>query len=89
MFCSYRHPRVVGVGSDKQDKTYVHLSDSVRSLVEPRIGNRLPNRQNHRSLRIALVTHVGGLLPDSPCAVEVRQHTRAHGNRTNVQREHL
>jgi len=83
---SRRRSRVIGVGSYQQDETDIHLSDPVRSSVEPRVGDRLSNRQDHRPLRPAAIAHVGRLLSDSPSAVEIRQHTRTHGNRANVQR---
>jgi len=57
--------------------------------VEPRVRDRLPDRQDHRALHPAPIAHVGRLLSDCPGAMEIRQHTRAHGNCANVQRQCL
>lgn len=57
--------------------------------VEPRVGDHLPNSQDHCAVRAAAVAHVGRLLSDRPRPMEVRQYTRAHGNRADVQRQRL
>lgn len=86
----YRRPGTVGAGGDKQDETYVSdLSDAVRSAVESGIRDGLSNRQDRGAVRAAADAHVGHLLSDRAGVVEVRQHTRAHGNRADVQRERL
>lgn len=55
--------------------------------MEPRIGDHLPDNKDVRALLPAPIAHVRHLLSDRPGAVEIRQHTRSHGDRANVQRQ--
>lgn len=87
-FWTGRRSGTLGAGNHEQHETRVHrihLPYPMRGHVEPRIGNRLPDSQDDRVVRTAAVAHVRHLLSDCPSLVEVRQYTRAHGNRTDVQ----
>lgn len=84
-----RRTRAAGAGDRDKYQADNHFPHPVFRLVEPRVGDHLPNRQDDHALHSAAVAHVCHLLPDRPGPVEVGQHTRSYRNCAHVQRKRL